>query len=344
MKKFFSLFLTAALLTGILSGCGTTPSANTEQTQNKKSLHIVTTIFPEYDWVREVLGDQADNAEITFLLDNGVDMHSYQPSAEDIMNISTCDVFVYAGGESDAWAADAVKNATTENMQVINLMDVLGENAKEEEVVEGMQGEHDHDHDHEDGEEHEHEDEDDHEEEPEYDEHVWLSLKNAQIFVSAIADSLSKVDPAHADTYSANASAYNSKLAQLDTAYQAAVDAAPIHTVLFADRFPFRYLVDDYGLSYYAAFSGCSADTQASFDTIIFLTDKVNELGLHSILTIENSDDKIANTIIQNTQSHDQQIRVLNSMQTVTSQDIASGTTYLSVMEENLDVLSAALQ
>jgi zinc transport system substrate-binding protein len=335
MKKFFSLFLSAVLLAGMLSGCGATSSANAEQTQNKKSLHIVTTIFPEYDWVREVLGDQADDAEITFLLDNGVDMHSYQPSAQDIMNISTCDLFIYAGGESDAWAADAAKNATNKNMQVINLMDILGENAKEEEVVEGMQAEHGHDHE---------DDEDEHEEETEYDEHVWLSLKNAQIFVSAIADSLSKIDPTHADTYAANASAYNGKLAQLDTDYQAAVDAAPIHTVLFADRFPFRYLVDDYGLSYYAAFSGCSADTEASFDTIIFLANKVNELGLHSILTIENSKDKIANTIIQNTQSRDQQIRVLNSMQTVTTQDIASGTTYLSVMEDNLHVLSAALQ
>lgn len=337
MKKFFSLFLSAVLLSGMLSGCGATSSVNSEQTQDKKSLYIVTTIFPEYDWVREVLGDQADDAEITFLLDNGVDMHSYQPSAQDIMNISTCDLFIYAGGESDAWAADAAKNATNKNMQVINLMDILGENAKEEEVVEGMQAEHGHDHDHED-------DADEHEEEAEYDEHVWLSLKNAQIFVSAIADSLSKIDPTHADTYTANASAYNGKLAQLDTDYQAAVDAAPIHTVLFADRFPFRYLVDDYGLSYYAAFSGCSADTEASFDTIIFLANKVNELGLHSILTIENSNDKIANTIIQNTQSRDQQIRVLNSMQTVTAQDIASGTTYLSVMEENLHVLSAALQ
>lgn len=337
MKKFFSLFLSAVLLAGMLSGCGATSSVNSEQTQDKKSLHIVTTIFPEYDWVREVLGDQADEAEITFLLDKGVDMHSYQPSAQDIMNISTCDLFIYAGGESDAWAADAAKNATNKNMQVINLMDILGENAKEEEVIEGMQEEHGHDHDHED-------DEDEHEEETEYDEHVWLSLKNAQIFVSAIADSLSKIDPTHADTYAANALAYNGKLAQLDTDYQAAVDAAPIHTVLFADRFPFRYLVDDYGLSYYAAFSGCSADTEASFDTIIFLANKVNELGLHSILTIENSNDKIANTIIQNTQSRDQQIRVLNSMQTVTAQDIASGTTYLSVMEENLHVLSAALQ
>lgn len=336
MKKFFSLFLSAVLLAGMLSGCATTSSANTDQTQDKKSLHIVTTIFPEYDWVREVLGDQADQAEITFLLDNGVDMHSYQPSAEDIMNISTCDLFIYAGGESDAWAADAVKNAANKNRQVINLMDILGENAKEEEIVEGMQAEHDH--------EHEDEDEGEHEEEPEYDEHVWLSLKNAQIFVSAIADSLSNIDPTHADTYAANASAYNGKLAQLDTDYQAAVDAAPIHTVLFADRFPFRYLVDNYGLSYYAAFSGCSADTEASFDTIIFLANKVNELGLHSILTIENSNDKIANTIIQNTQSRDQQIRMLNSMQTVTSQDIASGTTYFSVMEENLHVLSAALQ
>lgn len=336
MKKIFSLILTGILLIGSLTGCGTTASTDTKETQNKTSLHIVTTTFPEYDWVRAVLGEQADDAEITFLLDNGVDMHSYQPSAEDIMNISTCDVFLYTGGESDAWAADAVKNATNKNLQAINLMEVLGENAKEEEVVEGMQAERGHDHDHGSAEEHD--------EALEYDEHVWLSLKNAQIFVTAIADSLSKVDAAHADVYAANAAAYTSKLAQLDAAYQSAVDSAPIKTVLFADRFPFRYLVDDYGLSYYAAFSGCSADTQASFSTIIFLTNKVNELGLHSILTIENSDDKIANTIIQNTQSRDQQIRVLNSMQTVTAKDIASGTTYLSVMKDNLRVLSAALQ
>ena len=218
---------------------------------------------------------------------------------------------MYAGGESDAWASDALKNASNKNMQVINLLDVLGEHAKEEETVEGMQGADDHDHEHGSGEPSE--------EEPEYDEHVWLSLKNAQLFVSAIADSLSQADTAHADAYAANAVAYNKQLAQLDAAYQSAVDAAPIKTVLFADRFPFRYLVDDYGLSYYAAFSGCSADTQASFDTIIFLADKVNELGLHSILTIENSDDKIANTIIQNTQSRDQQVRTLNSCLLYTS-------------------------
>lgn len=339
MKKAFSFCLTLVLLAGLLTGCGTAPDTSVQNTQTKP-LHIVTTIFPTYDWVRTVLGDQADNAEITFLLDNGVDMHSYQPSAEDIMKISSCDVFVYAGGESDAWASDALKNASNKDMQVINLLDVLGEHAKEEEAVEGMQGADDHDHDH----DHEHGSGESSEEEPEYDEHVWLSLKNAQLFVSAIADSLSQADTAHADAYAANAVAYNKQLAQLDAAYQSAVDAAPIKTVLFADRFPFRYLVDDYGLSYYAAFSGCSADTQASFDTIIFLTDKVNELGLHSILTIENSDDKIANTIIQNTQSRDQQVRTLNSMQTVTSNDLTSGTTYLSIMKENLSVLSAALQ
>ena len=337
MKKAFSFCLTLVLLAGLLTGCGTAPDTSVQNTQTKP-LHSVTTIFPTYDWVRTVLGDQADNAEITFLLDNGVDMHSYQPSAEDIMKISSCDVFVYAGGESDAWASDALKNASNNDMQVINLLDVLGEHAKEEEAVEGMQAADDHDH------EHEHGSGETSEEEPEYDEHLWLSLKNAQLYVSAIADSLSQADTAHADAYAANAVAYNKQLAQLDAAYQSAVDAAPIKTVLFADRFPFRYLVDDYGLSYYAAFSGCSADTQASFDTIIFLTDKVNELGLHSILTIENSDDKIANTIIQNTQSRDQQVRTLNSMQTVTSNDLASGTTYLSIMKENLSVLSAALQ
>ena len=278
--------------------------------------------------MREILGDKADRAEVTMLLDNGVDLHSYQPTADDIIKISDCDLFIYVGGESDGWVEDVLKEAANKDMQVINLLDVLGEQVKEEEVVEGMETE-----------EEESEDED----EPEYDEHVWLSLKNAETLCSAITDALEEIDPANKDAYAANAASYLEKLAALDGEYQTVVDNAARKTVLFGDRFPFRYLVDDYGLSYYAAFVGCSAETEASFETISFLAGKVDELGLPCVLTIEGAQHKIAETIVQNSAAKNQSILTLDSMQSTTSTDVANGTTYLSVMESNLDVLKQAL-
>ena len=278
--------------------------------------------------MREILGDKADHAEVTMLLDNGVDLHSYQPTADDIIKISDCDLFIYVGGESDGWVEDALKEAANKDMQVINLLDVLGEQVKEEEVVEGMEAE-----------EEESEDED----EPEYDEHVWLSLKNAETLCNAITDALEEIDPANKDAYAANAASYLEKLAALDGEYQTVVDNAARKTVLFGDRFPFRYLVDDYGLSYYAAFVGCSAETEASFETISFLAGKVDELGLPCVLTIEGAQHKIAETIVQNSAAKNQSILTLDSMQSTTSADAANGTTYLSAMESNLDVLKQAL-
>ena len=278
--------------------------------------------------MREILGDKADHAEVTMLLDNGVDLHSYQPTADDIIKISDCDLFLYVGGESDGWVEDALKEATNQNMKVINLLDVLGEQVKEEEVVEGMEAE---------------EEESENEDEPEYDEHVWLSLKNAETLCNAITDALEEIDPANKDAYATNAASYLEKLAALDGEYQTVADNAARKTVLFGDRFPFRYLVDDYGLSYYAAFAGCSAETEASFETISFLAGKVNELGLPCVLTIEGAQHKIAETIVQNTVKKNQSILTLDSMQSTTSTDVANGTTYLSVMESNLDVLKQAL-
>ena len=335
MKKFkrvFAVFFCLLLAAGILSGCGkaasSAASVPSASQSDEKPLKIVTTIFPEYDWVREILGDKADNAELTMLLDNGVDLHSYQPTADDIIKISDCDLFIYVGGESDGWVEDALKEATNKDMQVINLLDVLGEQVKEEEVVEGMEAE-----------EEEAEDED----EPEYDEHVWLSLKNAETLCNAITDALETIDPANKDAYAANAAAYLEKLAALDGEYQTVVDNAARKTVLFGDRFPFRYLVDDYGLNYYAAFVGCSAETEASFETISFLSGKVDELGLPCVLTIEGAQHKIAETIVQNTAEKNQSILTLDSMQSTTSTDVANGTTYLSTMESNLNVLKQAL-
>ena len=333
MKKITALLLALFMLVGALAGCG--KQNDTNQTDK---LSIVTTIFPEYDWVREILGDKADNAEITMLLDNGVDLHSYQPTADDIVKISDCDLFIYVGGESDEWVEDALRNAANGNMKVINLLEVLGDSVKTEEIVEGMQEE---EHEHEDA--HAHDDAEEHEHEEEADEHVWLSLKNAKMLVRVISKALQELDPDSKDIYAANADAYVKKLSALDAEYQAAVDAASNKTILFGDRFPFRYLVDDYGLRYYAAFVGCSAETEAGFETISFLAKKVDELKLPCVLTIEGAQHKIAETIVQNTAEKNQKVLTMDSMQSTTSKDVANGTTYLSVMEKNLSVLKEAL-
>ena len=334
MKNVFSALLAALMLVGILTGCTNqaemptvtaTPAGSQAQPTADEKIRIVTTIFPEYDWVREILGDKADSAEITMLLDNGVDLHSYQPTADDLIKISDCDLFVYVGGESDGWVDDALKNATNKNRKVINLLETLGDSVKEEETVEGMQ-----------------EEEEDHEEK-EYDEHVWLSLKNAKTLVGAISAALQELDPGNKDTYATNAAAYIEKLSALDGEYQAAVSAGTYKTLLFGDRFPFRYLVDDYGLSYYAAFVGCSAESEASFETVSFLARKVEEGKLPCVLTIEGKNHKIAETIVQNTAGKNQKVLTMDSMQSTTSQDVARGTTYLSLMAKNLDVLKEAL-
>ncbi len=515
MKKVLAIVLFLVMMICVMSACGNSGSENTPATTDKtdtektKTLSIVTTIFPEYDWVKQILGDKAESAEITLLLDNGVDLHSYQPTADDLMKISKCDMFIFVGGESDEWVEDALATADNKNMEVVNLLEVLGDAVKEEEVVEGMEADHDHEHEHEEIEEddiqdrtltefsgtwkslyplltageleeflehkaedaeeegvtietlreqytsnwacdavsisidgddisfvyadgktangkykyagyipvraddgditgvryqfeltegdapkyvqvndHGHEPTDEvehfhiyfgnesfealmesktnpffvpeglsadeiieelvgehhHGEEGEKDEHVWLSLKNAETLCKVISEKLGEIDSENKDAYSANANSYIEKLNALDGQYREATRNAVVKTVLFGDRFPFRYLVDDYGLDYYAAFVGCSAESEASFETIIFLANKIDELGLKSILQIESADGKIAQTIKDNTRSKDQTILTLNSMQSTTSTDIANGVTYLSLMEKNLEVLKDALK
>ena len=323
MKKFTALLLTFVLFLSLCPVSGLAEEAG--------KIRVVTTIFPIYDWVREIAGDTG-NTEITLLLDSGVDLHSFQPSAQDILKVATCDLFIYVGGESDEWAEDALAEAVNPDMVVISLVEALGENTKAEEIVEGMQAE-----------EEEEEGEEGEEEEEEIDEHVWLSLRNAQVFTSAIADALAQKDPANADSYRANAEAYGAKLAALDAAYAEAVDSAAHKTLLFGDRFPFRYLADDYGLAYYAAFAGCSAETEASFATVIFLAKKTDELQLPAVLTIEGKDHRIAETIIGSTADKNRKLLTLNSMQGTTANDIEQGATYLKIMEDNLAVLKEAL-
>ncbi len=312
MKRILLVCLSALILVTAVSGC----SANSGKSGK---LNIVTTIFPIYDWTKEIAGDKAD---VSPLVDDGVDMHSFQPSAEDIVKISSCDVFIYIGGESDGWVDDALKEKVNKDMTVINLLDVLGNSAKEEKAVEGMEKEKPGD-----------------EEEPELDEHIWLSLKNAKTLCGYIAEKLGRIDSANKKTYEKNASAYSKKLDTLDKAYEKAVKASDKKTVVFGDRFPFMYLAEDYGLRYYAAFKGCSAETEASFNTIAFLADKVDKNNLKAIFKLETSDGKIAETVKSNTKSKNQKILTLNSMQSKTD----PRSSYVSVMTENLEVLKQGL-
>lgn len=312
MKRIIVLLLSALMVLSVLSGCD-------KKNDNDNKLKVVTTTFPIYDWVKEILKDE--DVDVSLLQDNGVDLHSYEPTVDDIAKINNADVFMYVGGESDEWVESVLES--NKNVRVVNLLEVLGDSVKLEEELEGV--EHDHEHDHED--------------EEEYDEHVWLSLRNAKKCVEAIKDVLCELDSSNADRYEKNAEEYIEKLELLDQKYMEVVDSSKNDTLVFGDRFPFRYLVDDYNLNYYAAFVGCSTESEASFNTITFLAKKLDDLGLTSILTIEGNNHKIAETIIKNTENKNQEILTLNSMQG----SIFEGDTYLSIMENNLEVLKKAL-
>lgn len=321
IKKFGFALLCAFFLMNVCAVNGGAALAR----QGK--LKVVCTIFPAYDWVRCIAGEET--ADLTLLMDKGVDLHSYQPSVADVAKISDCDVFIYVGGESDGWVDGILKEKKNKDMVVINLLAALGDAVKEEEALEGMEEEHD-DHDHE-------------EEGPEYDEHVWLSLKNAAALCRHIAEQMSSADLDNAPRYRSAAAAYEARLKALDAQYAETVRTASLKTLLFGDRFPFRYLADDYGLNCYAAFPGCSAETEASFKTVVFLARKMDELRLPVVMTIDGSDGRIAETVIQNTAEKDQKVLTLNSMQSVTARDVTGGATYLSLMESNLETLKKAL-
>ena len=314
LKRFIPFLLIA---TTLLTAC--TP----QKPQDDGKIDIVCTVFPVYDWTRQIIGD-SNNTNLTYLLANGSDLHNFQPTADDIIKISSCDVFVYVGGESDAWIDDILANAQNKSMKVINLLDVLANDVVEEEVKEGMHSENNSN-------------------ESEYDEHIWLSLENAEKCVSAIYNNICSVNSENYALYTTNTETYIDNLAKLDEQFHELFDDNT-QTLIFGDRFPFRYFVDDYNLNYYAAFTGCSADTDASFDTITFLAEKVDELNADTVFAIENSDCTIADSVIENTKSKSQNIAVLDSAQSVTSQQIADGLTYLSIMQKNYNILQEVFQ
>ena len=237
---------------------------------------------------------------------------------------------MFVGGESDSWAKKAALNAKNKNQIAVNMLEALGDRVREEEIIEGMQGE-------------EEEESEEGEEEAEYDEHVWLSLKNAAQLTKILSQSIETLDAKNASYYQKNASDYSAKLLSLDEEYAKAVESAKYKVVLFGDRFPFRYLVDDYNIKYYAAFVGCSAESEASFETVVFLSKKIDELELPAVLTIEKGNRRLAQTIIKNTKKKNQKILEMDSLQSVTQKDLISGRNYYSAMKKNLEVLKSAL-
>ncbi|MBQ3864491.1 MAG: zinc ABC transporter substrate-binding protein [Clostridia bacterium] len=301
-----------------LAACGT------GLTRKDAGREIVCLGFPEYDWVRNILGEEGDAFRVTLLLDKGVDLHSYQPSVQDILKISSCSLLLYTGGPSSAWMDDVLAENANPERKVLCFLDLLGDAVREEEWMEGMQ-------------------EEEEEGEGEPDEHVWLSLRNAAVLVSGIAKAAAELDPAHAAVYEKNKEAYLEKLRELDAAYEKTVREAEKPVLLFADRFPFRYLAEDYGIPCYAAFPGCSAETEASFKTVAFLAAKTDELGLPAILTIEGSDGGIARTVAQSVHNPDLKILTMDSMQSVDAAAIRDGAGYLAIMENNRRVLQEAM-
>lgn len=337
-NRIFGLVMASVLTVSAFCGCGASRmAADSDQkgesvpqnAANAAAYSIVCTTFPQYDWIRNIIGDDSDKFQLTMLLDQGTDLHSYQPTAEDIAKIADADMFVYVGGESDGWVESALKEATNKDMKVVNMLDALETAVKVEEVVPGMQAE--------EGEETEEG------EGPENDEHVWLSLRNAVTLTDALSENIQEIDPANKEDYVENAGKYVDELNDLDGRYELTVSKGKRQAILFGDIFPFRYMADDYGLTYYAAFVGCSAESEASFETITFLAQKVDELKLPVILTIEGADQSIAESIKKTTDSKNQEILTMNSMQSVTAKAVADGETYLNVMEDNLNVLSQAL-
>lgn len=316
-KNKLALYITLLCLIVTLCGC-TLPQSTTG---SGEKLNIVCTIFPQYDFCREIAGESAD---VNLLIDRAVDLHSYEPTASDIVEISKCDVFITVGGVSDNWVDAALNASGNENMKVIQIMDYC---TLLTETEEGIIQEHEHD-SHEEG----------HAEE--YDEHVWTSLKNAQNIVAGLTDVLSELDPKNSEIFQENAERYIAQLKDLDHRYEEMIQTSQRQFLLFADRFPFLYLMNDYSLSWLAAFPGCSAETEASFQTMAQLISTVEEHNLPYVLTIDGSDKSVAEAVCRQTGA---QSLELNSCQSITQKMIQEGITYIEIMESNFSVLKEAL-
>ena len=332
MKKLVSFLLLGALL---LSGC-----AAKAEPKDPNKLQIVATVFPAYDFARAAAGEYA---EVTLLLPPGAESHSYEPTPADILAVRDCDLFLYLGGDSDAWVETILSSVepTGHAMRMVDCVELLAE-----EHVEGMQLEPGHTH--EDGEEcHEEHHHEAHEEAGHeadsglgrvtgYDEHVWTSPKNAAAITRSIGAELAELDPAHETYYSAAAETYAGEIERVDAELTAYFDGLEDRTIVFGDRFPLRYFAEQYELDYYAAFPGCSTQTEPSAATIAFLVDKVEREEIPTVWYIEFSNHLVADSIAEATET---KTAMFHTCHNVSRQEMDSGVTYVSLMERNLETL-----
>lgn len=321
MKKALIYLLAALLIAAVFAGCAQNKGASQTGSDDGK-ISVVTTIFPPYDFARAIADGKAN---VTMLIDPGAEVHTFDPTPEDIIRMQDCDVFIYTGGENDAWVHTVLDSMDTGGKQIVRLMDTV--TPVEEELVEGMQA----------GEEAEGEEADEH---GEFDEHIWTSPKNAMLMVDAIADAMGKADTANADAYKQNAADYNAQITEVDGRIQDIVDSAPRKLILVADRFPFRYLTDEFGLEYSAAFSGCTAESDVSVGTLTYLINKVKENNIKYVYYIEFSNQKVAKVVAEQTGAD---TLLLHSCHNVTKDDFDAGVTYVSLMKQNADNLEKGL-
>ena len=333
-RKWIGILAVCGLLCGsLLAGCGTERAEGvSEEVQDDGRISVVTTIFPQYDFVRQIAGE---NVELKMLLKPGEETHSYEPTPQDIIAIQNSDIFIYVGGENDAWVEDILESMPEADMRTLKLMDCV--DTVEEEHVEGMQEQPGHSHEEE--ESHEDETEEEHSVH-EIDEHVWTSQGNASAIVDKIKELLVQADPENRQIYEENAEAYEAELAELDAEFRDVVDNAGRRLVVFGDRFPFRYFADEYGLDYYAAFPGCASDTEPSAATMAFLINKVKEEEIPAVLKMELSNENIANAIAEATGT---EVRTFYSCHNLTAEEFEDGETYLSMMQKNVETLKEVL-
>ena len=335
MKRLFSIFILTLLISPVLFSMG----GGDRSGRNDERLNIVSLTFPSYDFVRVIAGDRVN---LSLLTSPGMESHSFEPSPRDIISIRNSNLFIYPGGHGSAWMDRVLETTLTNDNRprILGLIDMV--DGLEEEFVEGMEVYHGHDDDDDDHDDHDHHDHHDHhdDDELELDEHVWTSPRNAILIVSALTETLAELDPANAAFFRQNAAAYITQLRELDAAFQAAVSGARRSMILVGDRFPFRYLAHHYGLEYYAAFSGCSTDTEPSAATVSFLINQVRSNQLPVVFHIELSTERIADTISEATGARK---LLLHSAQNVSMRDFNAGITYLDIQRANVNNLRTAL-
>ncbi|MBO5347705.1 MAG: zinc ABC transporter substrate-binding protein [Lachnospiraceae bacterium] len=325
MKKFICMLCTLLLSMAVFGGCASEQEPSTKE-ESAGKVRVVCTTFPQYDWVMNLLDGVSEQVDVTLLVKNNADIHNYQPSAQDMTTLKEADLFIYVGGESDTWVSDLMKADSKLAKKSLSLSGVL----LEENMLKYAEHKH---------EEHNHEEEHVHE----YDEHVWLSLENAEVLCEYIGEEICNLMPEYTDEIQNSTAAYIGELQKLDVEYRSMVQASAGETLIFGDRFPFCYLVSDYDIEYYAAYTGCNAEIEVGFDTIIELAGRVDELESSYVMVIDGSDRSIAKTILESAKRKEVEILELDSIQSVSWEDVQNGASYLGIMKKNLEVLKKAL-